>query len=78
MYPRAERWLVALVWVVLCAATADPAAAISITNRDDKEYKITVLEEDGAKTTDHVLKPNQILEGICLKGCVIRLNFVTS
>jgi hypothetical protein len=74
MYPRAERWLVALVWVVLCAATADPAAAISITNRDDKEYKITVLEEDGAKTTDHVLKPNQILEGICLKGCVIRLN----
>lgn len=74
MYPRAERWPVALVWVVLCAATADPAAAISITNRDDKEYKITVLEEDGAKTTDHVLKPNQILEGICLKGCVIRLN----
>jgi hypothetical protein len=74
MYPRAERWLVALVWVVLCAATADPAAAISITNRDDKEYKITVLEEDGAKTSDHVLKPNQILEGICLKGCVIRLN----
>jgi hypothetical protein len=74
MYPRAERWLVALVWVVLCATTADPAAAISITNRDDKEYKITVLEEDGAKTTDHVLKPNQILEGICLKGCVIRLN----
>lgn len=74
MYLRAERWLVALVCVVLCAAAAGPAAAISITNRDDKEYKITVLEEDGAKTTDHVLKPNQILEGICMKGCVIRLN----
>jgi hypothetical protein len=74
MYPRAERWLVALVSVALCAVAAPPAEAISITNRDDKEYKVTILEEDGTKTTDHVLKPNQVLEGICPKGCVVRLN----
>lgn len=50
------------------------ATGVSITNRDDKEHKLTVIEDDGAKKTDHVLKASQVLEGICGKGCVIRLN----
>ncbi len=50
------------------------AAGISVTNRDDKDHKLTVIEDDGAKKTDHALKPTQVLEGICAKGCVIRLN----
>ena len=49
-------------------------ATVSLTNRDSKDHKLTVIEEDGARTTDHVLKPQQLLEGICAKGCVIRLN----
>ena len=48
------------------------ANAVSVTNRDDKDFKITVIEGDAKQ--DHVLKPSAVLEGICQKGCVIRLN----
>ena len=64
--------IAALVFVGVSLAT--PAAAVSVTNRDDKEHRITVVEEDGAKKIEHILKPNQVLENICLKGCIIRLN----
>jgi hypothetical protein len=47
-------------------------AVVSITNRDDKDHKLTIVE--GETRTEHVLKPTQVLEGICAKGCVIRLN----
>jgi hypothetical protein len=57
---------------VMTAAVGSAAASASVTNRDTKDYKITVIE--GEKKQDHTLKPNQILEGICLKGCVIRLD----
>jgi hypothetical protein len=57
--------IVALLWV--------PAAfASSIINRDDKDYKVTVIEAKATK--DHILKPSAALNGICQKGCVIRLN----
>jgi hypothetical protein len=45
--------------------------AASITNRDDKAYTVTVIE--GGSQKDHVLKPNAVLDGICGKGCLIRL-----
>lgn len=48
------------------------AQAGSITNRDDRDHKITVIEGESKK--DHVLKPNGALQGICPKGCLIRLN----
>ena len=48
------------------------AHASSLTNRDGKDYKVTVIE--GKATKAHVLKPSAALEGICTKGCVIRLN----
>jgi hypothetical protein len=54
---------------VLCSASAQ---AISITNHDDKDQKITVIEGD--KKADHVLKAGQVLDAVCLKGCVLRLN----
>jgi hypothetical protein len=57
--------IVALLWV-------PSAGASSITNRDDKDYKVTVIM--GEATKDHVLVPSAALEGICQKGCVIRLN----
>ena len=51
---------------------ASNAQAVSVTNRDDKEYKLTVIEGDAKQ--DHTLKPSGVLEGVCQKGCVIRLN----
>jgi hypothetical protein len=59
-----------LVAIALSAPQA--LAVVSVTNRDDKDHKLTVVE--GETRTDHVLKPTQVLEGICPKGCVIRLN----
>ena len=62
--------VVALVGVA--AGTALPAVAASITNRDDREYKITIVE--GPAKVDHMVKPQQSLEGVCPKPCILRLN----
>ena len=48
------------------------ASAISITNRDDHDWKVTIIE--GSSSKDQILKPEATVEGICLKGCVVRLN----
>ncbi len=48
------------------------ASAASLANRDDKEHKITIIEGD--TKADQVLKPQQVVEKICAKGCVLRLN----
>jgi hypothetical protein len=47
------------------------AQAVTITNNDEKEYTITVLEGD--KERQVILKPDQRLEGVCPEGCRIRL-----
>jgi hypothetical protein len=56
---------VALVWL-------PSAFASSITNRDDKAHKVSVIEGNAAAA--HILRPSATLEGVCTKGCVIRLN----
>ena len=66
----AKTLVAGLVATALSAAHA--FAVVSITNRDDKDHKLTIVE--GETRTEHVLKPTQVLEGICAKGCVIRLN----
>ncbi len=55
-------------------AGASASAAVSITNRDDKEHKLTIIEEDGKTKADHVLKGSGVLENVCKAGCVVRLN----
>ncbi len=57
--------IVALLW-------PPPAQAASVKNRDDKDYKVMIIE--GEAKQDHVLRPSLVLEGVCKKGCVIRLN----
>jgi hypothetical protein len=57
---------------VTAALWVPGACASSIINRDDKDWKVTVIE--GKTTKDHVLAPSAALEGICQKGCVVRLN----
>lgn len=62
--------------IPVCASAAlllsSAAQAVSITNRDDVDQKVTIIE--GTAKTEHVLKPNTVLEGICQQGCVVRLN----
>lgn len=58
-------FLIALLLSTSAAQTA------SITNRDGKDHTVTVIE--GSAQKDHILKPNAVLDGICQKGCLIRL-----
>ena len=57
---------------VINVVLSGTAGAVSVTNRDDKEQKIQIVEGEVKK--DHTLKPAAVLDGVCLKGCVIRLN----
>ncbi len=57
--------IVALLW-------PPPTLAASVTNRDNKDYMVTIIE--GEAKQDHVLKPSLVLEGVCQKGCVIRFD----
>jgi hypothetical protein len=57
--------IAALLWT-------SQAVAASLTNRDDKDHKVTIMESDAKQ--EHVLKPAASLQGICRKGCVIRLD----
>jgi hypothetical protein len=55
------------------AAIAGPAAAqVSITNRDDRDHKLTLIE--GEAKQDRLLKPNETALDLCQKGCILRLN----
>jgi hypothetical protein len=63
------------VFAVLAVAAfslATDAAAVSVANHDDKEHKLTIIEGDAKQ--DQVLKPQAVLDNICQKGCIIRLN----
>ena len=66
---------IAALMVSIAAAaafSAEAAAAVSLTNRDDRPYKVTIVESGNSQ--DHTLAPSAVLEGICANGCVIRLN----
>ncbi len=58
--------------VILLLSSTTAAHAVSITNRDERDYRVTVIE--GEAKADHVLRPSQTLADICLKGCTIRIN----
>ena len=63
---------VSMAVLVLSGASARVSSAATISNRDDKDQNITIIEGDSK--ADRVLKPQQVLEKICPKGCVLRLN----
>lgn len=64
-------WLLA-AFLFAALEQSGAAAAVSVTNRDDHDHKITIVE--GQKATDHILKPDAMIESECSKGCIIRLN----
>ena len=57
---------------VAAAALASNVAAVTLTNRDDRDYRITVVE--GESSRELTVKPAAVLDSFCQKGCVIRLN----
>ncbi|HEX7074871.1 MAG TPA: hypothetical protein VF226_12590 [Hyphomicrobiaceae bacterium] len=61
-----------VVGVAAVLASAEAAATVSLTNRDDRTYKVTIVENGTSQ--DHSLAPSAVLEGICPHGCIIRLN----
>ncbi len=58
-----------LASVVICIAL--PTKAASITNNDGKDYKLTIVE--GGASSVQPLKSGDVLHGVCLKGCIVRL-----
>jgi hypothetical protein len=64
--------LVGVVGAIWLLSSSTAAHAVTITNRDDQDHKVTIVEGD--TKTDHVLKPQQVLSGICAKGCTVHLN----
>lgn len=67
-----ERLAAVLAGLAAAALVSSAAAGASLTNRDDRDYKVTIVE--GESSREHTVKPAGVLEGICPKGCVIRLN----
>jgi hypothetical protein len=48
------------------------ASAATITNRGDKEVKLTITE--GSSVEDKALPAGKVVGGVCQKGCIIRLS----
>lgn len=64
--------LLRAVGVIGLLSSNTAAHAASITNRDELDHKVTIIE--GESKADHVLKPSQTLSDICARGCIVRLN----
>lgn len=54
------------------AAHVSVAHGASISNRDERDYTVTIIE--GEAKADHALKPAQTLSDVCLKGCTMRVS----
>lgn len=74
MHERAQLFSAVLGIALMAMPAAASATGVTLVNRDAKDHKLTLIEDKGAKTTDHVLKPSQVLEGVCATGCVVRIN----
>ncbi|MEZ5899760.1 MAG: hypothetical protein AB7S74_06855 [Hyphomicrobium sp.] len=58
--------------MVAALLVTSTAQAVSVTNHDDKEVKLTIIEGDARQ--ESVIPPGKVIEGVCQKGCIIRLN----
>ena len=66
------RCLPRAVAVMVLLVSGSAVRAASITNRDEVDRKVTIIEAD--KKADYVLQPSQALNDVCAKGCTIRLD----
>lgn len=72
MNRRALLSLVLSVGTVAALPLTSAAQAATVVNRDETAAKVTVI--DGITREDHLLGPGKTLDGVCQKGCIIRLN----
>lgn len=72
MNPQALVSRVSAFGAIAALLMTSAVQAATVANHDDKSTKVTVIE--GASREDHVLAPGQAVDGICQKGCIIRLN----
>ena len=54
------------------ALFTSPAFAATVKNLDETEHKVTVVE--GSSPQELSVKPGASLTGICLKGCLIKID----
>ncbi len=52
--------------------TTSAVSAATIANRGDREVKLTITE--GSSRQDEVLPIGKVIDGVCQKSCIIRLN----
>ena len=73
-----DRWSGRFSLLVIAARTiavllmTSAVSAAMITNRGDKEVKLTITE--GSSHQDEVLPVGKVISGVCQKSCIIRLN----
>ena len=60
------------VGTVAALLMTSAASAVTVTNRGDKETKLSIIE--GEAKQDQILPAGKVIEGVCQKGCIIRLN----
>ncbi|MGL4395009.1 MAG: hypothetical protein ACRCS9_00575 [Hyphomicrobium sp.] len=58
--------------VIAALLMTSAAHAATVANRDDVEIKIVVFE--GSSRQEHLILPGKAVEGVCQKGCIVRLN----
>ena len=56
-------------WLIV--TVAQPAAAVTLTNRDDKTYAVEVSANSARRA--HQLAPGKSIAGVCKDGCILRL-----
>jgi hypothetical protein len=61
-----------VVPAALLISVFSAAQAASVTNRDETDRKVTIIESGTQK--DHVLKKDEVLEGVCNRGCSIQID----
>ena len=60
------------IWGAAALLTSSIAAdAATITNRDEQDQQITIVE--GETSTEHTIRTGQVLDNVCMKGCIVRL-----
>jgi hypothetical protein len=78
--PRTEprEWIMAqifrskAVWLSVFFMMTSQAGALQLTNRDTADHKLVVTEKDTEQ--ELVVKPSEILDDICTKGCTIKMS----
>lgn len=62
--------------LTVCAIAAllmtSAAYAATVANRDSQGIRVLIIEDTVRQ--DQVLLPGKVIDGVCQKGCIIRLN----